>query len=213
MTKEIQMIVVAAVIFVSITGGLAWWGMGLSDEVTSRDGAIAALEVTIDKADAEIAKKPRLETEKEALDKHIARYVTILPPPEVASKQSFLRMVQEKCERSQLNARSIVFVAPKLKKKKKAKAKAKGKGKGKKKSSGPAFEEVKVNLEAEGTYDEFLRFLNSIERHETFLRVNTFSCRVIPFEDDAEPTKDDNDNIVWNLEIRLQVSTFTYKTK
>ena len=199
MTKEVQMIVVAAVIFVLITGGLAWWGMGLSDEVTAKEVAIAALDQSIKKAEDEIAKKPKLELEKEKLDKHIARYVTILPPPEVASKQSFLRMVQEKCELSQLTATSIVFVAPKALPKA-----AVGKG-------GPAFEEVKVNLEAEGTYQEFLRFLNSVERHETFLRVNTFNCRVIPFDAEKGPTVE-QEEIVWKLNIRLQVSTFTYKT-
>jgi hypothetical protein len=209
MTKEVQMIVVAAVIFVLITGGLAWWGMGLADEVSVRQSKIAGIEGEIKKADTEIAKKPKLEIEKEALDKHIARYVTILPPPEVASKQSFLRMVQEKCERSQLNARSIVFVKPKAARK----ARPKPGAPAAKKKGGPTFEEVKVNLEAEGTYDEFLRFLNSVERHETFLRVNTFSCRVIPFDEETGPIEDAEGNVVWKLEIRLQVSTFTYKTK
>lgn len=205
MTKELQMIVVAAVIFVALTGCLAYWGMGLSDDVAAKVTEIAAVQKKIDAADTEIKKKPDLEAEQEALDKHIARYVTILPPPEVASKQSFLRMVQEKCERSQLNARSINFVEPKNRKKKQKK--------GAKAAAAPAFNEVKVDLEAVGSYDEFLRFLNSVERHETFLRVNTFSCRVIPPEGDDDQQEDEEGNIVWNLEIRLQVSTFTYQAK
>lgn len=204
MTKELQMIVVAAVIFVLITGGLAYWAMTLSDEVALKEGEIAAVQQKINAADKEIKKKPDLEAEKEALDKHIARYVTILPPPEVASKQSFLRMVQEKCERSQLNAKSIVFVEPK------AKRAVRGK---KKPTVAPGFNEVKVDIEAISTYDEFLRFLNSVERHETFLRVNTFSCRVIPFDEDEGPKEGDDGEIVWKLDIRLQVSTFTYQGK
>jgi hypothetical protein len=204
MAKEMQMIVAAAVIFVLITGGLAYWTMDLSDEVAIKDGEIAAVQKKIDAADKEIKKKPALEAEKEALDKHIARYVTILPPPEVASKQSFLRMVQEKCERSQLNAKSIVFVEPKKKR---------SRGKSKKPAVAPGFNEVKVDIEAVSTYDEFLRFLNSVERHETFLRVNSFSCRVIPFDEDEGPTEGDDGEIVWKLEIRLQVSTFTYSGK
>lgn len=205
MTKELQMIVVAAVIFVLITGGLAYWAMTLSDEVALKEGEIAAVQQKINAADKEIKKKPDLEAEKEALDKHIARYVTILPPPEVASKQSFLRMVQEKCERSQLNAKSIVFVEPK--------AKRGSKKKGAKAAVAPGFNEVKVDIEAVSTYDEFLRFLNSVERHETFLRVNSFSCRVIPFDADEGPKENEEGEIVWKLDIRLQVSTFTYQGK
>ena len=204
MTKELQMIVVAAVIFVLITGGLAYWAMTISDEVAIKDGEIAAIKGKIDAADKEIKKKPDLEAEKEALDKHIARYVTILPPPEVASKQSFLRMVQEKCERSQLNAKSIVFVEPKA---------VRGGPKKGKAAVAPGFNEVKVDIEAISTYDEFLRFLNSVERHETFLRVNTFSCRVIPFDEDEGPKEGEDGEIVWKLDIRLQVSTFTYQAK
>jgi len=206
MTKELQMIVVAAVIFVLITGGLAYWTMTISDEVAIKDGEIAAIQGKIEAAKKEIAKKPGLEAEKEALDKHIARYVTILPPPEVASKQSFLRMVQEKCERSQLNAKSIVFVEPKA-------VRGGAKKKKKKGAVAPGFNEVKVDIEAVSTYDEFLRFLNSVERHETFLRVNTFSCRVIPFDEDEGPREGDDGEIVWKLDIRLQVSTFTYQAK
>lgn len=204
MTKELQMIVVAAVIFVLITGGLAYWAMTISDEVAIKDGEIAAVKGKIEAADKEIKKKPDLEAEKEALDKHIARYVTILPPPEVASKQSFLRMVQEKCERSQLNAKSIVFVEPKA---------VRGAPKKGKATVAPGFNEVKVDIEAISTYDEFLRFLNSVERHETFLRVNTFSCRVIPFDEDEGPKEGEDGEIVWKLDIRLQVSTFTYQAK
>ncbi len=204
MTKELQMIVAAAVIFVVITGGLAYWTMTISDEVAIKDGEIAAIQGKITAADKEIKKKPDLEAEKEALDKHIARYVTILPPPEVASKQSFLRMVQEKCERSQLNAKSIVFVEPKA---------VRGRPKKGAKIVAPGFNEVKVDIEAISTYDEFLRFLNSVERHETFLRVNTFSCRVIPFDEDEGPKEGQDGEIVWKLDIRLQVSTFTYQAK
>ena len=197
MTKELQMIVVAAVIFALITGGLAWWGNGLAEEVAAQDARLLQLNQDIAKAQKEIDKKPMLEKEQQALDKHLARYVTILPPPELASREWFLRVVQEKCERSQMVASLVRFVED-------SKAKAKQDPKAK---AGPTFEEIKVDLVATGTYDQFLRFLNSIERHETFLRVNTFDCRLA----DSEATADEEGNLVWKLEIRLQISTYRYR--
>lgn len=201
MTKELQMIVVAAVIFVLITGGLAWWGKTLSDEMATEEGRLAQLTGEIAKAQKEIDKKPELEEEQRALDKHLARYVTILPPPEVASREWFLRVVQEKCERSQIEAKEITFVEERNARRAPAKKGPPGKA-----PKGPAFEEVKVNLVAVGTYDEYLRFLNSLERHETFLRVNTFDIRVL----DEEPIQDEENGLVWQLEIRIQVSTYRY---
>ena len=124
--------------------------------------------------------------------------MTILPPPELASREWFLRVVQEKCERSQMVASLVRFVEDPKAKSAKPDPKAK---------TGPTFEEIKVDLVATGTYDQFLRFLNSIERHETFLRVNTFDCRLA----DTEATADEEGNLVWKLEIRLQISTFRYR--
>lgn len=196
MTKELQMIVVAAVVFVLITAGLAWWGMTLSDEVAIQRSTLQQLETEIAAAQKEIDRKGALEEEQKALDKHLARYVTILPPPEVASKEWFLRVVQEKCERSQLTTKEIEFVEDRA-------AAQKPAGPGAKAAA--AFEEVKVNLVASATYDEFLRFLNSIERHETFLRVNTFDCKL-----DGDPVGDEEGNLTWPLEIRLQISTYRY---
>ena len=215
MTKELQMIVVAALIFVGITGGLGYWGMTISDDVAAKNTELDGIEASIKKNDKIIAKRKDLEIEKDKLDKHLSRYVTILPPPEVATPQTFLRLVQEKVERSQLSLQSIVFVEEKAKK---GKAKRKPKGKGKassKKKAGPAFEELRVNLEAQGSYDEYLRFLNSLERHETFLRVNSFTCAI-----DEDAMQDafesgqvggEDGQIVWKLRIEMQVSTFTYK--
>lgn len=197
MTKEVQMIVVAAVIFALITGGLGWWGYGLSEDVAAQEATLLQLNTQIATAQKEIDKKKSLEAEQQALDKHLARYVTILPPPELASSEWFLRVVQEKCERSQMVPKSVKFNEDKPDPRAKAGAKA-----------GPAFEEIKVDMVATGTYDQFLRFLNSIERHETFLRVNTFDCRLA----DPEATPDEEGNLVWKLEIRLQISTFRYRT-
>ena len=80
-----------------------------------------------------------------------------------------------------------------------------GRKKRKKKGASSGFREIGVSLKAGGTYEQFLRFLNSLERHESFVRVNNFTCsppRVATVDDEGQET--------WPLKISLNVSTFRY---
>ena len=75
----------------------------------------------------------------------------------------------------------------------------------KKKGKGGGFREIDVSLRANGTFEQFLRFLNSLERHESFVRVNSFTCTP-----PGRAEVDDEGQETWPLRIALNISTFRY---
>ena len=202
MNKETQVVLITGLVFVVMTGIALYYVNGRIEMRKAREGEIAQIKQEIAKAEAVIAKKEELEKELESLERNLSHYITILPSPEVATKESLMRLVQEKCERSQ-------FVLERFVLDKAAGAPARGRGRAapKKKGGGGGFQEIALTLDANGTYEQFLRFLNSLERHESFLRVNTFRCQA-----DPKPKINEEDGTVsWPLTISLNLSTFRYE--
>lgn len=145
-----------------------------------------ALEEEIKTLQAKIDTIPGLQLELENLKQNLALYIRILPSPEIATPERLLELVQEKCERSQFILKNFNF---------KPTRSQRGKG---------GFQEIELTLNAEGTYEQFLRFLNGLERHESFVRVNSFSCSV------AATSKKVEDKEIWPLTVTLQISTFRF---
>lgn len=153
------------------------------DEVTA---ANATLETEIAELQAKIDTIPGLQQELENLKQNLALYIRILPSPEIATPERLLELVQEKCERAQFVLKNFGF---------KPTSNKRGKG---------GFQEIELTLTAEGTYEQFLRFLNGLERHESFVRVNSFSCNV------AATSKKVEDKEIWPLTVTLNISTFRF---
>lgn len=153
------------------------------DEVTTSN---TTLETDIATLQAKIDTIPVLQQELENLKQNLALYIRILPSPEIATPERLLELVQEKCERSQFALKSFNF---------KPTSNKRGKG---------GFQEIELTLTAEGSYEQFLKFLNGLERHESFVRVNSFSCSV-----GTTPKKVD-DKDTWPLTVNLNISTFRF---
>ena len=200
MNKETQVVLITGLVFVVMTGIALYYVNGRIEMRKAREGEIAQIKQEIAKAEAVIAKKEELEKELESLERNLSHYITILPSPEVATKESLMRLVQEKCERSQFVLERFVLNKAKA-------ARGAGKKSKKKKKDAGGFQEIALTLDANGTYEQFLRFLNSLERHESFLRVNTFRCQA-----DPKPKINEEDGTVsWPLTISLNLSTFRYE--
>tara|TARA_B100000965_G_scaffold356862_1_gene335098 strand:- start:3528 stop:4136 length:609 start_codon:yes stop_codon:yes gene_type:complete len=197
--KETQVVLITGLVFVVMTGIALYYVNGRIEARKAREQDIATIKQDIAKAESVIAKKEELEKELDSLERNLSHYITILPSPEVATKESLMRLVQEKCERSQFVLERFVLND--------AKAAARGAKAPKKKKDGGGFQEIGLTLDANGTYEQFLRFLNSLERHESFLRVNTFRCEAEP-----KPRINEEDGTVsWPLTISLNLSTFRYE--
>lgn len=202
MNKETQVVLITGLVFVVMTGIALYYVNGRIEARKAREADIATIKQDIAKAEAVIAKKEELEKELDSLERNLSHYITILPSPEVATKESLMRLVQEKCERSQFVLERFVLNTG---------GAAAGRGRRgaapKRKKGAGGFQEIALTLDANGTYEQFLRFLNSLERHESFLRVNTFRCQAEP-----KPRVNEEDGTVsWPLTISLNLSTFRYE--
>lgn len=158
-------------------------------ENTTLEGEIATLE-------AKVATTESLQAELEVLRVNFAQYIKILPSEQVATEERLMDMLQDKSERSQFqivqfdkNRGATAAGAPPTG------PRAKG-----------GFQEIGVTLVASGTFDQFLRFLNALERHESFVRVNSFSATAKP---DADTDAEGNET--WPLSITLNISTFRFE--
>ncbi len=204
MGKETKSVVIAGVFSLLAVLGTLWYVNEQSKKVDERTAAIAELQTQIDALQKEASERDALQEELANLRANLSQYVKILPSPEVATEERLLELVHEKCERSQFELKRYT---QKAEPKRKAPPK-KGRGKKSAKDSSPGgFKEIGLVLQAEGTYEQFLRFLNSLERHESFLRVNSFTCQAAAptGRADGPPTEQ-----ALQLAITLDVSTFRY---
>lgn len=192
MTKEIKTVLIFGLIFAVLAGGAFYFVNETKAKVEAKEAEIAALKQEIATLAKEAALEEGLIEQLESLKVNFAQYVKILPSPEVATEERLMTMLQEKCERAQFGLGDYS-----VKKDRKKSKKRSGKGGG--------FKEIDVTLRAKGTFEQFLRFLNSLERHESFLRVNSFTCTA-----PAKPKIDDEGIETWPLDISLNISTFRY---
>ncbi|MGE0713167.1 MAG: hypothetical protein AB7N76_12100 [Planctomycetota bacterium] len=214
MNKELQVVLVTGLVFLVMTAVAGYYVSEKADQVKKLKADIETINNEIKAADDIIARQKGLEKEKESLEKNLSHYITILPSPEVATRENLMRLVQEKCERSQFTLERFTIAGTPGSKPAAAPTPGVPGGPAKK---GGGFEEIGVKLEAVGTYEQFLRFLNSLERHESFVRVNTFRCTLRAKEgsfgggSSASPPEEEG-KVALLLKITLDLSTFRYQS-
>ena len=190
MNKEMRTTAITAVLILIGAGGLGYFVNETLTEIETVSAANAELEGQIATLKAKVDTMPALPVELENLKTNFAQYIKILPSPEIATPERLLELVQEKCERSAFQLKTFSF------KPGAATAKAGARG---------GFREIDITLNAEGTYEQFLRFLNGLERHESFVRVNSFNCTV-----GTTAKKDAEGKDLWPLTVALNISTFRF---
>jgi len=194
MNKELKAVVGAGVFFLLLIAGAVYVVMDLGDQLELVQGENAQLVAKIDGLKKEVAQRESLQLQLDKLEAGLAQYVRILPLPEVANEEWLMNLVQDKLEQAQFRLMRIEVTDPK------GQAGPPPRGKG----AGPAFREVVVRMTAQGTYDQFLRFLNLLEKHETFVRINKFAC------DAGQQILDDDGKVIVPLSITMDVSTYRY---
>lgn len=190
MNKEMRTTAITAVLIVIGALVLGYFVNETLTEIEAVSASNAELEGQIATLDAKVKTMPALQVELENLKTNFAQYIKILPSPEIATTERLMELVQEKCERSAFQLKSFNYKPGN----KEVKAGARG-----------GFREVDITLAAEGSYEQFLRFLNGLERHESFVRVNSFTCTVAP-----TAKKDAEGKDTWPLTVALNISTFRF---
>lgn len=190
MTRETKATAIAAGLVAIISMGFVYVISDSLDVKTAKEGEKGQLETDISTLEAKVAKTEALTIELENLKANFAQYIKILPSPEIATQQRLMELVNDKSVKT-------TFGLERFDLKKEIAAAAARRTK-------TAFQEVEIALTAKATFEQFLKFLNSLERHESFVRVNSFTCTVAP------PTPGDDDGLDPKLSIALNISTFRY---
>lgn len=190
MTRETKATAIAAGLVAVISMGFGYVISDSLDTKTAKEAESAQLDSDIQSLEQKVAKTESLTQELENLKANFAQYIKILPSPEIATQQRLMELVQDKSSKTTFGLERFDL------KKELAGAAAR--------RSKTAFQEVEIALVAKGTFEQFLKFLNSLERHESFVRVNSFTCTasqaVGPGADVTNPP----------LTVALNISTFRY---
>lgn len=190
MTRETKATAIAAGLVAVISMGFVYVISDSLDTQTAKEAEKAQLETDIQGLEQKVAKTEALTQELENLKANFAQYIKILPSPEIATQQRLMELVQDKSSKTSFGLERFDL------KKDLAGAAAR--------RNKTAFQEVEIALTAKATFEQFLRFLNSLERHESFVRVNTFTCTASP---GGGPDADVGNPL---LTIALNISTFRY---
>ncbi|MEZ6184417.1 MAG: type 4a pilus biogenesis protein PilO [Planctomycetota bacterium] len=159
-------------------------------ELDGVEAEIATVEASIADLKVKVAKREELESRLRNIRESLSQFITILPSAEVATEERLYELIAEKTKRAQFMIDDIQIVQRE--------------GRAGAKKKGAAFKELSVKVQAEATYEQFLKFLNSLEAHETFLAVKDFTVTPTTTEDLPE-------NAPLPLKISLSVSTYRYE--
>jgi len=124
------------------------------------------------------------------LNENFANYVKILPSAEVATEERLRRTVQGWCDAAGLEWENLDVTKEKPKP-----------GVGAKLGE---FQETTVAIRATGSFETFVKFLNNLERHEQFFKVNSFSLNPKP------PIRFVDNKQQIDLNLSMIISTYTY---
>jgi hypothetical protein len=200
MNKDASKLLLTAGLFGLMATALGYMVFDKIKQSDAKNSAIMALSTEIatlkKKADRAEAETKRLQELKAA----VKEYVKILPAREVATDAQVIKMCEDYKNRSGISIdtflRQRVQAASPSKNRRGGAAPA-DKAKGKKKGSD--FEKVILGFKISGNFEQFVKFLNFIERHESFLQVTSFA--LTPMSNLETSAK---------LAVDLQISTFRY---
>ena len=189
MSKDLRNTLIAVAIFIALAGVLIYVVSNTQDQLDQVTKENADLKEQIKQNEDYCKKAPQLQKQLQELDANFRDYVKILPSAEVATEERLLRTVQNYAEGAQIRMEELT---------QRTSAGKKGGGKM------GEFEEVSVDFRIDCDFDSFVRFLNLLERHEQFMRVNSFSVNPA-----ATPRVVEGKEVI-DLSVSIQVSTYKY---
>src|SRR5271170_2909319 len=190
MSKDLRNTLIAVALFVALAGVMAYFVSDTQDQLNDVTKANGDLETQIREHNNYIANAPKLQRQLKELDDNFRDYVKILPSAEVATQQKLMKVVQAYADAAQIRIDELG---------EKGSTAKKGGG-----SKLGEFEEVTVSFRIDADFDAFIRFLNLLERHEQFMKVNAFSINPSPKPRIVEGKE------ILDLAITIEAATYKY---
>jgi len=190
MSKDLRNTLIAVALFIALAGVMIYFVTDTQDQLDGVQKENSELEDKIKQNNDYIKKAPALQRQLNELNANFRDYVKILPSAEVATEQRLLRTVQAYADAAQIQLQEL------------SQRDAAGKKGGGSKMG--EFQEVSVNFRIDCDFDSFVRFLNLLERHEQFMKVNSFSVNP-----SANTRIVDGKEII-DLGVQIEVTTYKY---
>ncbi|MDA0373978.1 MAG: type 4a pilus biogenesis protein PilO [Planctomycetota bacterium] len=150
--KKIATVATTGFLLCAAAGGGVWWAEGL---VAESETAIDAAKVSIQAADAKIAKIPDLEKDVIILRENVDAYTKILP--DQSEVNDFLRTTERFAYQSGVVLHDFL--------------------KGATGKRGKNYSHYSYRLQIEATLWQFMKFINSFENHDRFIRVVQYDLK------------------------------------
>ena len=204
--KDKQKIILAVGLSALIAGAVAV--VAFSKFRARRDllAKIDGLERREKQAKDKIKRIPQLRDRRKDLARLIEDYAKILPKEHHVQHDAFMEIIDGFRKDTNIFIRSA---EPVVKKKRRGK---------KKKAAKDNFIQHKYKFELVAKFKEFLKFLNRIENHDRFLRIDEFVVEPLRLDSKSSPVGKDTKGILSEIiaaeqqlkQIKVVVSTFTY---
>jgi len=200
-----QKLVAAIGGFLLVVGALGYF-------IYAKMGENSELQTAIDNLNQEIAgfeeiikTKEAKEKQRNAQDDVFKELVTILPRYSQDAEGRVLNALTSFAAVAKLDNRGF---APKIVKEGTTATSAQPVGQPKPPTQAQSsdFAQTELRLRYEGTFFNLLQFLNMVENHTSFLRIDEVNCTPLPLPDGPQPDQR-------KLNIVVKVSTFHYVSK
>jgi Tfp pilus assembly protein PilO len=197
MNTGMQKLVLAAAAFLVVFGGLCAAIYSKYNEREKTLAVTAQLRQEIAGYDATIAKRDERRKHKEEIEDVFNELVEILPQASPRQEDKILEDLTSFAAQARLTFKGVVL----SKAQPGQQQQPAGAPAGQQKAMNSAFQQTELTVRYEGTFANFMRFLNAVENRPSFLRVDDVSLDPIKTADAAEPRP---------LGIQVKLSTFHY---
>jgi len=201
--NEKQKILLTLIVFGLLVGGLVTVNVFKFRDRSELLAKIDALQEEENKANAKIKRIPELRDKRANLANTIDIYAEILPKEEHTQHDAFVEIIDSYRKDTQIVIQRTEYL------------KAKSETDEKKKSK-ENFIRHRYRFKLVGTVPDFLRFINKIENHTRFLKIDAITIKPLGAADELNEfdEKADSDEIakarIPFKDIEVTVSTYTY---
>ncbi len=201
--SEKQKIILTILAFGLVAGGLVGLNVMKFRYRSELLAKIDGLKEEEEKANAKIKRIPELREKRANLANIIDQYAEILPKEEHTQHDAFVEIIDSYRRDTQIVIQKTEYLKPKVEVDEKKKQK-------------DNFIRHRYKFKLVGTVPDFLRFINKIENHIRFLKIDAISIRPLgsaeetnEFDDRADPEEIQKARIPFK-DIEVTVSTYTY---
>jgi hypothetical protein len=204
--SEKQKVIIALAVFGLVLGGLLVMNVLKFNHRSELLARIDALRGEEEKATAKIKRIPELREKRANLATIINQYAEILPKEEHTQHDAFVEIIDSYRKDTQIVIQRTEYLKPKTEA-----------DDGKTKRPKENFMRHRYRFKLVGTVPDFLRFINKIENHIRFLKIDAISIKPLGASEESSSDIDERSDTeeiakarIPFKDIEVTVSTYTY---